>query len=368
MLNEVKEFYIDAIDKLYANPHAGHALSRKCLKAAEKARNQILKAANANQQEYSVVFTSGGTEANNLALLGKKLKPGQEIITCSAEHPSIINTVKEIEKNGVKVHFLPLNCDGSADIQNIAEFINSNTALISLNLLHNETGGILDMERLADIIYGTEIHIHIDAVQAFGKVDIDIDGWGVDSMSIAGHKFHGPNSSGALIYQKTSAPETLIFGGGQQDGLRSGTLDAAAAATLGKAAELNASQKTKKIQSISKLNKLCRELLHSLSDKQNQAIELEIISSPKASPYILLVNFKNMQGAILMRSLSALNVIVGTGSACSADSKVISPALKSLGLNDQSGFGVLRISFGWQNTEEDVKNFIYRLQQIILDY
>ena len=367
LLANVKEFYFDAIDRYYANPHAGHALSHECLRLRDKARAQILKAANADSNDYTVIFTSGGTESNNLALLGTELEEGDEIITCEAEHPSILNVIKEIEKKNVRVHYLPLNSTGAPNLTNLESLITNQTKLIAFTLLHNETGGLLDIEQLSNITYGSSIHVHIDAVQGFGKREIDMDDWGVSSLSFAGHKFHGPNSSGALIVHNKHLPRPRVFGGGQQDGLRSGTLDAAAVAALGFTAQHNAKEKLKETKKIQRLNSLCREKLLTLKDKQ-QNCPVNIISCESASPYILLANFKNMQGAILMRALSNKKVIVGTGSACSADSKQISPALKSLGLNDQNGFGVLRISFAWQNTENEVIKFIEELQAIILDY
>ena len=367
LLPEIKQFYFDAIERYYANPHAGHALSRECLRLADKGRGQILQASKADKNDYTVIFTSGGTEANNLALLGSEFKEGDELITCEAEHPSILNVFKEIEKQPVKVHYIPLDHTGAPDLDILEKTINSKTRLISLTLLHNETGGLLDIDRLSELTYGSGIHVHIDAVQGFGKTPLDIDDWGISSLSFAGHKFHGPNSSGALIVHKKHLPKARIFGGGQQDGLRSGTLDAAAVAALGFSAQFNAKEKTKQSNKIKALNQLCRNKLKELKT-QDQNCPVEIISCESASPYILLANFKNMQGAILMRALSSKNIIVGTGSACSADSKQISPALKSLGLNDQNGFGVLRISFAWQNSEDDIKDFINQLQELILNY
>ena len=123
LLPEVKEFYFDAIDRYYANPHAGHALSRECLRLADKSKAQILRAAKANQNDYTVIFTSGGTEANNLALLGTEFKAGDEIITCEAEHPSILNVIKEIEKQSIKVNYLPLDQSGAPDLDKLQELI-----------------------------------------------------------------------------------------------------------------------------------------------------------------------------------------------------------------------------------------------------
>ncbi|WDE97384.1 aminotransferase class V-fold PLP-dependent enzyme [Lentisphaera profundi] len=368
LLPEIKNFYFEAIEKYYANPHAGHTLSRECLRVAETACLKILKAAQASPIDYRVIFTSGGTEANNLALLGVELKEGDEIITCEAEHPSILNVIKELKKKSVIIHYLALDKTGAPDLSNLSQIINKNTRLISLTLLHNETGGLLDIDRLSELTYGSSIHVHIDAVQGFGKRDIDMDDWGISSLSFAGHKFHGPNSSGALIVSNKHLPNPLLYGGGQQEGLRSGTLDAAAAAALGFAAEFNKKEKVRRYQKINELNLLCRKLLSNLKQKNSNDCAVNIISCASASPYVLLANFKNMQGAILMRALASKGIILGTGSACSADSKQISPALKSLGLNDQNGFGVLRISMAWQNTENDIINFIEELQKIIIDY
>ncbi len=364
LLPEVKEFYFNAMEDLYANPHAGHALSRKCSLAADKAKSQILKAAKAKPQNYSVIFTSGGTEANNIAILGQDLKAGDEVWLSEAEHPSVLNPAKELQRRGISIKNITLSPCGAPDFSSIT--VNHNTKMIIVTLLHNETGALTDLTELQLDL--NKVYVHVDAVQGFGKCPLNMDQWQIHSLSLAGHKFHGPNSSGALIYKNSFTPAPLMWGGGQQDSLRPGTLDAAAASALGFTAEFNARHKKAMSEKIEQLNLYCREKLLQLKNRKNQDIKVKLISSEKASPYILLASFPEMQGAIIMRALSAANVIVGTGSACSADAKDISPALKSLGIDKKTGFGVIRISFAWQNTLEEIDTFIAVLQDFIKNY
>ena len=369
LIPEIKDFYYSAIDTLYANPHAGHGLSRECTLAINKARLQVLKAAQANETQTEVIWTSGGTEANNLMILGKDLKPGDQVITCAAEHPSILEVFKQLESRGIKLLTIKLNPNGAPDLDQLSKTITNETRLLSLTALHNETGALTDMEKLAEIgkTY-PNCHIHIDAVQAFGKRVIKFRAWGIHSLAFAGHKFHGPNSSGALICLKKSLPKALLFGGGQQDNIRPGTVDAAAVSSLGFAAEFNAKHKSSQEENISALNLSCRQGLEQLKDRKGKAIRTRIISSSCSSPYILLVSFPDHQGAVIMRALSAYKTIIGTGSACAAEKKQASPTLMSMGLTSQEAFGVIRISFGWQNTTQEIQQFLQQLQDFIANY
>ena len=366
---EVKEFYFDAINQYYANPHAGHGFSRECSQVISRARLQLLKAAKAQEAKTEVIWTSCGTESNNLILLGKELNEGDHVITCSAEHPSNSEAIKQLEARGVNVLRIKLSPQGAPDLDELKQIISDKTRLISITALNNETGALTDMEKLASICKTyPKCHIHIDAVQAFGKRLIEFNSWGIHSLALARHKFHGPNSSAALICLKKNLPQPLMFGGGQQDGIRPGTVDAAAVASLGFAAQHNFEHKASKLLEIQKLNQACRDGIEKLTDRKGKAIKSLIVSSECSSPYILLVSFPDYQGAVIMRALSAYKIIIGTGSACAAEKQQSSPSLSAMGLSSKESFGVIRISFGWQNTLNEIDDFLKTLQDFIASY
>ena len=366
---EVKDFYFDAINQYYANPHAGHSFSRECSQVISRARLQILKAAKAQEAKTEVIWTSCGTESNNLILLGKELQEDDQVITCSAEHPSNSEAIKHLEKCGTKVLRIKLTPQGTPDLEQLQQLISDKTRLISITALNNETGALTDMEKLSEICRPyPKCHLHIDAVQAFGKRLIEFNNWGIHSLALAGHKFHGPNSSAALICRKSHLPKPLMFGGGQQEGIRPGTVDAAAVASLGFAAQHNAEFKASKLLDIQKLNQACREGISQLTDRKGKTIKSLIVSSECSSPYILLVSFPEYQGAVIMRALSAYKIIIGTGSACAAEKQQASPTLSAMGLSDKESFGVIRISFGWQNTLSEIEEFVQALQDFIISY
>lgn len=370
ILPEVLEFYKQAIEDDFANPHADHALSHACQKKINKARVQVLKALSAPLPETEVLWNSGGTEANNTALLCSDLKAGDEVITSSFEHPSLINVANVLEERGVKVHHLSIDPKGQISLEELESLINERTKMIALTALQNELGVITDLKAVSKLIKEKypKLWLHVDNVQGFGKLVHNWKRLQITSMSLAGHKFHGPNSCGALVYHKDFKLKPLLFGGGQQGGLRSGTQDAAVISAFGLAAELNAERKKKETMKIGELNQLCREGLASLKSQDGSAVEIEFFSAEENSPYILMFALKGYEGAIVMRSLSMKEVYVGVGSACSAETKEPNKTLMAMGADTKTAFSALRVSFGWQNTQEDVKGFLEALQHVILAY
>ena len=370
ILPEVLEFYKQAIEDDFANPHADHALSHFCQKKLSKARVQVLKALSAPLPETEVLWTSGGTEANNTALLCCDLQAGDEIITSSFEHPSLINVANVLIERGVKVHHLSIDEKGQISLEDLELLINEKTKMIALTALQNELGVITDLKAVSKLIKEKypKLWLHVDNVQGFGKLVHNWKRLQITSMSLAGHKFHGPNSCGALVYDKKFQFKPLFHGGGQQGGLRSGTVDAAVVSAFGLAAEINAERKKKETSRIAELNAEIRSGLQTLKNADASDVNVQFFSTEENSPYILMFALEGYEGAIVMRSLSMEEVYVGVGSACSAETKEPNKTLVAMGADTKTAFSAIRVSFGWQNTQEDVKGFLEKLQQVLLKY
>lgn len=368
LLSETADFYSKQIRELFGNPHADHAYSHKCRQAIQKAERQILKAVKV--PDAKVLWTSGGTECINTVINGIGLNEGDEVITSDIEHPATLRPLEILERKGVKVHKISVNSDGQLNVAEIENLLSAKTKLVTLISVHNELGSYTDLETVGKILNASNSKalFHTDNVQGFGKTRIDWQKCRLDFMSTAGHKFHAPNSCGALIMAKKSVLKPFILGGGQQNGLRSGTQDPAVIAGYGFAAEFNDLHKDEKLPYIQSLNTLCREGLTSLKDKKGNPLEVHFHSREKNSPYMLLFSIKGFEGAIIMRFLSSMDTFVGVGSACSADSKEPNKTLTAMGVPRDLAFGAIRVSFGWQNTEDDVKVFLDQLQEVIKDY
>ena len=369
LLEETAEFYSQQIRKLFGNPHADTDYSHECRKAIEKADRQLKAAVNA-PKDVRVIWTSGGTECNNLILQGLDWQQGDEVITTDIEHPAINNPLKLIEERGVTIHTLKIDETGNYKIEDLKNLLNEKTKLVSIISLHNELGVINDLFAVREVLNekGSKALFHTDNVQGFGKRRIDWQKCGLDFMSTAGHKFHAPNSCGALICNPKIELKPLLLGGGQQQNLRSGTQDPAVISAYGYATELNDRLKDEKITDIQKLNKVCREGLLSLTNRQGKPVEIVFHSREENSPYILLFSIKGYEGAVIMRFLSTMGTYIGVGSACSAESKEPNKTLTKMGVPRDVAFGALRVSFGWQTTEDEVKEFLNQLQGVLKDY
>ena len=368
LLEETADFYSQQIRELFGNPHADHEYSHKCRRAIQKATKQILNAVRV--QDADVLWTSGGTECINTVINGIGLKAGDEVITSEIEHPATLKPLDKLAKDGVIVHKISVNAKGCLNVDEIEGLVNENTKLITLISLHNELGSYTDLERVGDILRekNSQAIFHTDNVQGFGKTRINWKKCRLDFMSTAGHKFHAPNSCACLIMNKKIKLEPFILGGGQQSGLRSGTQDPAVIAGYGFAAEFNDKYKDQKLPEIQKLNSLCRAGLLKLTDKKGNPAEIIFHSAEENSPYMLLFSIKGFEGAIIMRFLSNMGTYIGVGSACSADSKEPNKTLTAMGVPRDIAFGAMRVSFGWQSTEDDVNTFLSQIQEVIKEY
>jgi cysteine desulfurase len=369
LLEETAEFYTAQLKALFGNPHADTAYSHECRTAIAKAERQVKDSVKA-PKETKVIWTSGGTECNNLLLQGLDWQAGDEVITSDIEHPAIVNPLKLAEAQGVIIHTLKIDSTGNINLDDLRNRLNPKTKLVSIISLHNELGVINDLQAIRTVLneQKSKALFHTDNVQGFGKIHLNWQACGLDFMSTAGHKFHAPNSCGALICNPSIKLRPLLYGGGQQEGLRSGTQDPAVISAYGFATELNNRQKDEQLINITKLNQLCRKGLTTLTNNKNKKIDIIYHSQEHNSPYILMFSIKGYEGAVIMRFLSTMGTYIGVGSACSAESKEPNKTLAKMGVPRDIAFGALRVSFGWQTSEKEVLEFLRQLQKVIVEY
>lgn len=369
LLDETLDFYTKQIAKYFGNPHADNDFSRECRKAITKAETQMRAAVNAGK-DVNIIWTSGGTECINLIFFGLDWNEGDEVILTSLEHPATNNPLKELASKGVKCVSLPVDKTGRFSLDDFKAALSKKTRLVSIMSIQNEIGVINDLEGIRKVLdeTGSKALFHTDNVQGFGKLKLDWQKCHFDFMSTAGHKFHAPNSCGALLINSKIQLTPLLFGGGQQKGQRPGTQDAAVISGYGFAAEFNHLHKEEKLKYIMQLNKYCRTGLQELTNKQGKQLEVIFHSDEECTPYILTFSIKDYQGAIIMRFLSSMGVYIGVGSACSAEAKAPNKTLTAMGVNKDIAYGAIRVSFGWQNTLEEIKIFLEKLQEVIKSY
>ena len=341
--------YKTNIDDFY-NPSALYHKSVLVQQKIEDSTNVIANALNVNSK--NIIFTSGATEANNLAILGSfTAKKDAEYIFSSGEHPSVYNTAKVLQQKGCKVHLINLLPNGQIDIEHLKSLLNNNTHFVSIMFVSNETGVVNDIEYIGKILknYNNKIIFHVDGVQAFGKIKTDLSKLNVDAFTISAHKFQGPKGIGALYYKNTNALKTQIYGGGQQQNLRSGTENVSG--ILGMALATKISQAN--IQTNYNNAVKCKQYLINYINQNLKDIEYEI-NGENTSPYITSISFKGLKSEILMHMLEQNGLIVGTGSACSSK-KQQNRVLENMNKKPEFIKGNIRISLSFDTTLQQIE-------------
>ena len=356
--NEVLESYNKAKKLYFANPSSIHIPGQEANRLLEKARAQILDTL--GYKDHELIFTSGATEANNLAIKGYALKHqnrGKHIIVSNIEHPSVLECAKQLEEYfGFKVTYLPVNKDGVVELESLKSAITKETILVSIMAVNNEIGSINLVEEIANLLSNYPlIAFHVDATQAVGKINLPYNK--IDLLSFSGHKIHGLNSSGALIKRKKIELLPLLSGGGQENNLRSGTNDVALAVSLAKAIRL---ESNKINENYSKIKPISQYLLDYLKAHED---EFEINSG--TNPYIVNFSLKKKKASVVVEALSSKGIMVSSVSACHAKEEPISYVVKALGKSDQLAHNTVRVSLSSYTTLEEIKVFIKTLEEIL---
>ena len=356
---DVLDSYNQITLKYFANPSSIHYLGQESNRLLEKSREQILKLFNLTHHE--VIFTSGATEANNLAIKGYAFANkgrGNHIITSAIEHPSVLNTVKQLEKYGFEITILPVNKQGVVEVNSLKAALKEDAILVSIMAVNNETGAINPIKEIGEVLKNyPKIAFHVDMTQAIGKVDIPLEN--IDMFSFAGHKIHGLLGSGALIKEKKIILEPLNSGGGQENNLRSGTNTVALSASLAKALRLAIKGQQENYQKVSNLRDYLLSYL-----KDNPDI-YSINSYSLDNPYILNFSLINHKASVVVEALSNKGIMVSSLSACHSKYEDYSYVVYAMNQDMKLAHNTIRVSFSYENNVDDVNALIRGLKQII---
>lgn len=359
--NEVIEEVSNGMEEYFGNPSSLHKIGMNCEKRLNEAREYFASTIKCNKDE--IYFTSGGSEGNNLVLKGL-LKPGHHLITTSFEHHSIINTCKELEEKGVKITYLDVDSDGKISLEDLEEAICKDTVLVSIMYVNNEMGSIQDLEAIGNLIKkrSSRAKFHVDAVQGYGKLPIDVNKDKIDFLTVASHKIHGPKGVGLVYIKKGIILNSLISGGSQERGFRAGTENLPGIIGFEKAAKITFENIDKRYRQVSELKSYFIERLKEIKDiRINSGIE-------GFSPYILNVSFLGVRAEVLLHLLEESGIYVATGSACTSKSSAAhgSYVIRALGLNNREIESAIRFSFSYENTKEEVDYTIDVLKKSLM--
>ncbi len=359
----VKEEIKPFLKEKYGNPNSLHRKGTETRKAIEEARKKVASLIKASEKE--IYFTSGATEANNLAVKGTALErrdEGTHIITTKVEHDCIIKACESLEKQGFEVTYLEPDENGVIKPDKIRENLREDTILVSVMMANNEIGSLQPIKEIGKILSKTDTYFHTDAAQALGKIPVDARELGVDMLTLNAHKMYGPKGIGALWKKRNVRLEPLIHGGGQENGLRSGTENVPYIAGFGKAAELAEKELEKDRK---KLERLTKKLLEKLDSRIDDWV-LNGPDKPKERlPGNLNVSFHGVEGEALMLKLDDENIQVSTGSACASESLEPSHVLSAIDKNPEVAHSSIRIGLGRFNTEKDVEKLAETLPDIV---
>lgn len=352
---EVTREMLRYMDEFYGNPSSLYQLGVDSEKAVKKARTALQKAI--GMEDSRVYFTSGGTEADNMAIFGaaRALKRrGRRIVTTAVEHPAVLECCKELEKQGFEVIYVGVDRNCRLDIDALRSAVNDETILVSMMHVNNEAGTIMPVNEVKQIMKEKDAPgiFHCDAVQSFGKLQLCSD---ADVISVSGHKIHGPKGTGAICIREGVNIPAFICGGGQESGKRSGTENVPAIAGFGLAAEMSEHGRRENSASMAQMRqRLISQLTASLDDIVINSPETAGENAGECCSSLLNISFLGTRGEVLLHTLEQDGIYVSTGSACSSNKKGQSHVLKAMGLKDKEIEGTLRFSFGRMNSIEEI--------------
>ncbi len=357
VFEEMKEY----LTGKFGNPSSIHAHGRQVRLDLERAREKVANAIGADARE--IFFTSGGTEADNIAVKGTAYahrSKGDHIITSAVEHPAVLDACKQLEKEGFRLTILPVDDKGLVSIEKLRDAITDRTILITIMHANNEVGTVQPVGEIGELARERGIVFHADAVQSVGKIDVNVKSINVDLLSLSAHKIYGPKGTGALYVRRGTKLNPLVTGGSQEKGLRPGTENVAGVIALGKAMEMAAAGLDKETARLEGLRK-----------KLKEGIEREITGASFNGhptfrvPNILNYSFKYIEGEALLLGLDLKGIAVSSGSACSSSTMKPSSVLLAMGVSPEMARSSLRISLGKYNTEEDVDYFLTSLKEVV---
>ncbi|MDO5361182.1 MAG: cysteine desulfurase family protein [Eubacteriales bacterium] len=360
---EVKDIVVKTMLEDYGNPSAMHTKGVQAemyLKDAASKLARILKVT-----EKEILFTSGGTESNNLALIGGAMankRAGNHIITTAVEHAAVARPVEFLKEQGFDVTILPVDEQGVIKLDALEAALREDTILVSTMYVNNEVGSVMPVEKIAALVHekSPKALYHVDAIQAFGKFRIYPKKAGIDLLSVSGHKIHGPKGVGFLYISSKAKVQPMILGGGQQNGMRSGTDNVPGIAGLGVAAEKIYTDLDKKVEHLYQLKERMAKGLEELGDVIINGMPLR-----QGAPQILSVSFMGIRSEVLLHTLEEKGIYISAGSACSSHKRKSSATLTAMGMPASQIECTVRISFSEENTFEEIDYCLDILKEIV---
>ncbi len=352
-----------ALTEDFGNPSSLHRMGMDAEGYLKRAKEQIAKTLKAQAKE--ILFTSGGTESNNLALIGAAManrRAGSHIITTSIEHPSVSETAARLEELGFRVTYLSVDGDGILSLEELEEAVCEETILVSLMMVNNEIGAVEPIEEAARIIKAKNVKalLHVDAIQAYGKYRIYPQKMGIDLLSVSGHKIHAPKGIGCLYIKDKTKISPMLYGGGQQRGLRSGTENVPGAAALGAAAEeAYENLETKLAHFFALKERLIKGIC------EIGGITIHGKTGSDSAPHIVSAAIDGVRSEVMLHSLEEKEIYVSAGSACASHKPEPSKTLAAIGLNKSQMESTLRFSFCVDTTEEEIDYAVAALKEIV---
>lgn len=359
----VKDLVVNMLVNDYGNASSMHMKGVEAERYVKEASSRIARTMKCSEKE--IIFTSGGTESNNMALMGAAMankRAGMHLITTSVEHPSVRNVMLWLEEQGFRITYLRVDKNGIIDLDQLREEVHDDTILVSLMMVNNEIGAVEPIEKAARIIHekNPKTLIHVDAIQAYGKFRIIPKRLGIDMLSASGHKIHGPKGIGFLYVKEKTKIRPVVFGGGQQNGMRSGTLNTPGIAGLGLAAEEAYKDFDKKIEHLYQLREAFETGVRKIEN-----IRVNGLPGRESAPQIVSVSFEGVRSEVLLHALEEYQIYVSAGSACSSNHPSVSSTLQSIGLPKKLQESTIRFSFSVHTQMEEIDYTLEVLSKLV---
>ncbi|NMA02536.1 MAG: cysteine desulfurase NifS [Clostridia bacterium] len=359
--SEVAQVVTEYYTNIFGNPSSVHSFGREARKGIENAREQVANLINGKPEE--IIFTSGGTEADNMAIIGSALankNKGKHIITTAIEHHAVLDSCKYLEKEGFKVTYLPVDSEGMIDLETLKANITEETILITIMHVNNEVGTILPIKEVGAIAKERGILFHVDAVQSYGKLPIDVNEMNIDMLSASGHKIYGVKGVGCLYLRRGVKLHPIMFGGAQERKRRPGTENVPGIVGFGLASELAGQEMEMENQRLTVLrDKLITGILENIPCTQLNGHRTQRL------PGNVNISFEFIEGESLLLMLDLKGIAASSGSACTSGSLDPSHVLMAMGLCHEIAHGSLRLTLGRDNTEEDIDYVLEVLPEIV---
>lgn len=354
--DEVTEYMCHVMKEVYGNPSSMHMVGINAENEIRKAKEII--ASNLKVSEKEILFTSGGTESDNMALIGAAFankRAGNHLITSKIEHPAILETMRYLEEQGFTVTYLDVDEYGRVPVENLQKAFTEDTIIVSIMHVNNEIGALMPIEELGKVIkdYNPRILFHVDAVQSFGKYKINPKKMKIDMLSVSGHKIHGPKGMGFLYINEKVKINPIIFGGGQQKGMRSGTENVPGIAGIGLATQLIYKDFEEKVNKLYELKEyFVSEVIKIDGASANGIPEGDV---RKSAPHVMSISFRGVRAEVLLHALEAKGIYVSSGSACASNHPATSGTLLAIGLDKSLLDSTIRFSLSVESTKEELE-------------